>query len=175
MTSLPGAGAHPALPSLTHPGSAHLPNHRGHIMKKSSTGVVVLTLAFAGAAFAQNANSPRSDSDSDNKVEMTKNSFVTVDTNKDGRISQSEARTHGATLGTSFAMLDADKDTYLSQTEFGKWKSGSSQGATSPSDSSRMPADGSSRSPDGNSPAGQPRGDAGSRDGTAPQSTGGSR
>ena len=38
-------------------------------------------------------------------------------------MSQVEARSH-AELGTAFATLDADKDTYLSQSEFAKWNQG---------------------------------------------------
>jgi len=108
-------------------------------MKKSLSGIAALSVAFAGAAFAQNATTPQSDSASGSQRQGHAQ-FSTVDTNRDGRISQTEARSAGGTLGSSFTMLDTDKDTYLSQTEYGKWNSGSSQGGTSSSDSSRMPA-----------------------------------
>ena len=146
-------------------------------MKTSHLGTALLSLAFAGAALAQNASSP-ADSSSAKKGEGAKVEFSTVDTNRDGRISQAEARSQGS-LGTSFSTLDADKDSYLSQTEFGKWDSGMGKGGTSPSDSRTpqgMPTNPGAPSQPGNPMPGQPGSDATrTPGGNSPQSPGGAQ
>ncbi len=100
-------------------------------MKKVHPGIAALSLAFAGAALAQGVAPPKSDSGSGNKAEGV-NQFSSVDANKDGRISQAEARSYGNALNSSFSMLDTDKDTYLSQIEFGKWKPSTDRGGAIP-------------------------------------------
>lgn len=57
--------------------------------------------------------------------------FSSLDSNRDGRVSKDEVKAH-AELTSSFANLDADHDTYLSETEFGKWKPATTPGATTP-------------------------------------------
>lgn len=99
-------------------------------MKKAHIGIAALSLAFAGAGLAQGVAPPRSDSGSGNKAEGVEQ-FGSVDTNKDGRISQAEARSHGSALNSQFSTLDTDKDTYLSQMEFGKWKPSTDRGGSS--------------------------------------------
>ncbi len=83
-------------------------------------GSLLVTLAAAGAVYGQAANpaipaAPATPAHSQ---------FDAVDANKDGRVSQAEARAH-TELQSAFATLDADKDTYLSQSEFAKFKAGS--------------------------------------------------
>jgi hypothetical protein len=82
--------------------------HEGSIMKNLvRIGIAGVALAFAGGALAQGKSGPAE--------------FSSVDQNKDGKVSKSEAQAYSE-LNSQFATLDADRDTYLSQTEFGKWK-----------------------------------------------------
>jgi hypothetical protein len=96
-------------------------------------GIAGLTLAAGGAALA------------DDKPGHAE--FGSVDQNRDGRVSKVEAQAH-AELTSQFATLDADRDSYLSQTEFGKWKA-VSPGAPPPSTS---PESGKAPGPAGTSP-----------------------
>lgn len=109
-------------------------------MKKVAFGIV--TAAFAVAAVAQNASPPaRSDTATAPVVPPVVSApFTAVDQNKDGRISQAEALSHGSALGTAFIKLDANSDTYLSQAEYGKWGTMSHEGhpdAKTPDDSGK--------------------------------------
>lgn len=90
-------------------------------------GSVILSLTAAGVVLAQ--ASPPAGSPSGSGMGAVE--FSAVDTNKDGRVSADEARSH-APLNASFSMLDTDGDKYLSQGEFGKWKPGSSSSAPRP-------------------------------------------
>ncbi len=88
---------------------------------------VVLSLAFAGAAFAQaTPATPAKPAAPGKSAHME---FNAVDQNKDGKISQSEALTHGE-LTAKFAALDADSDTYLTNSEFAKWNQMGKSGET---------------------------------------------
>jgi hypothetical protein len=134
-------------------------------MNKSHLGIVGLTVGFAITALAQNST-PQSSSSSDGKGSAAAQ-FSTVDTNRDGRISRTEARAYG-NLGSSFATLDTDSDNYLSQSEFGKWNAGPHNGAASPSDSSRTPMGGANQS--GGSPSSAGNGSSpSSGDSTSPR------
>ena len=114
-----------------------------------SNGIAGLALAFAGAAFA------------DGKAGHAE--FGAVDQNRDGRVSKVEAQAY-TELTSQFGTLDADRDSYLSQTEFGKWKASSP--GTPPASSS--PETGKSPGPAGMTPQSpsEPR-----SPGAAPQST----
>ncbi len=92
-----------------------------HVVRISS---VVLSLAFAGAAFAQ--ATPAKPAAPGKAAHLE---FKAVDQNKDGKISQSEALTHGE-LTARFDTLDADRDTYLSNSEFAKWNQMGKSGET---------------------------------------------
>ena len=71
--------------------------------------------------------------------------FSTVDMNKDGKLSQAEVRSN-AELQSSFSTLDADHDTYLTQSEFAKWnKAGKSAEPAAPKSESSEPAADSSK------------------------------
>jgi hypothetical protein len=96
-------------------------------------GIAGLALAFAGAALA------------DGKPGHAE--FGAVDQNRDGRVSKVEAQAYSE-LTSQFGTLDADRDSYLSQTEFGKWKASSP--GTPPASSS--PETGKSPGPAGTSP-----------------------
>ena len=62
-----------------------------------------------------------------------------VDMNKDGKVSQAEARSN-AELQTAFTTLDADRDNNLSQSEFSKWnKAGKSAEQAAPKSESSEP------------------------------------
>jgi hypothetical protein len=114
-------------------------------MKTSATiGSAVLALAFAGAAFAQ-APAPSAPS--------ANSQFGSIDANKDGRVSQSEADSHSE-LKTAFATLDTDRDSHLSQTEFAKFK-GKAAGAGSTDPMKAPPAGNVPQSDTGAAPAPQ--------------------
>jgi hypothetical protein len=117
-------------------------------MKKSSIGLAAL-LAFTGAAIAQNAQGPQNPATNPGSQKTAPPlQFSALDINKDGRVSRDEVKAH-AELTTSFGTLDSDKDTYLSETEFGKWHATPSPGAVSPRDPSPGAA-----SPGGANPGG---------------------
>jgi hypothetical protein len=107
-------------------------------------GIAGMALAFAGGALAQGKSGPAD--------------FGAVDQNRDGKVSKSEAQAYSE-LNAQFSTLDADRDSYLSQTEFGKWK-------PAPASIAPAPAPGAASEP-GKAPMG---GDPGSRS-PAPQST----
>jgi len=93
-------------------------------------GSFVLSCAIAGAVFAQAAPPvapalPGASSSAE---------FTAIDQNKDGKVSSTEAQSN-TDLRSAFSSLDADKDTYLTPSEFSKWnKAGKSGGAMPPSD-----------------------------------------
>ncbi len=89
-------------------------------MKKLHIVTAAVALAIAGAAFAQ---APAGTPSQMNPVHrMTPNTqFSSMDTNKDGRISREEAKAH-AGMTSSGESLDADKDMYLSEAEYSKYK-----------------------------------------------------
>jgi hypothetical protein len=119
--------------------------HEGSIMKNLvRIGVAGVALAFAGAALAQGKSGPAE--------------FGAVDQNKDGKVSKSEAQAYSE-LNSQFATLDADRDTYLSQTEFGKWKPAPAPIAPAPAPGAASDA---GKAPMGGDPARSP----------APQATG---
>lgn len=89
-------------------------------------GAAALALSFAGAAVAAEPMAPPT----------AGSPFATLDTNKDGRLSQAEVRAN-ADLNSRFTILDSDSDTYLSQLEYGKWE-GTKQ-APLPGNGGRMP------------------------------------
>lgn len=92
-------------------------------MKSSYLAVAALTVSFAGSALAADNSTMRPTAPSSPNPQ-----FTTLDTNKDGRLSQAEVRAHGELSGR-FSTLDSDADTYLSQMEYGKWEgSGRVQG-----------------------------------------------
>jgi hypothetical protein len=109
------------------------------IMKPAMfTGSVVLSL-LAGVAMAQ-APSPASDpAAAPSATTPTQGTgrgadFATVDRNKDGRVSSSEASVN-SDLNTEFSKLDANRDSYLSSDEFAKWSKAEKPKAGMPSDS----------------------------------------
>lgn len=97
---------------------------------KNSTRITaaVVSMAFAGAVAAQ---APATGTPMPGKDHSSHAMFGTVDMNKDGRISQAEARSH-TELQTAFGKLDADGDTYLSQSEFARWDASGKGSKTKP-------------------------------------------
>lgn len=90
-------------------------------------GSFVLTCAFAGAVFAQGAAQPPVAPPAQGAGASAE--FSSIDQNKDGKVSSTEAQSN-SDLRSAFSSLDADKDTYLTPTEFSKWnKAGKSGGA----------------------------------------------
>jgi hypothetical protein len=122
--------------------------HEGSIMKNLvRIGIAGIALAFAGGALAQGKSGQAE--------------FGTVDQNRDGKVSKSEAQAYSE-LNSQFATLDADRDTYLSQAEFGKWKPAPAPIAPAPapgaaSDAGKAPMGGD---PATRSPAPQSTGDS---------------
>jgi hypothetical protein len=85
------------------------------VMKKAAViGSALLSLVFAAAVSAQ---TPQSDSA---KASEAHQQFSSIDTNGDGRVSQAEAKAK-ADLNAAFPALDTDRDTYISELEYGKW------------------------------------------------------
>ena len=80
-------------------------------------GSVVLSLAFAGALFAQDAAPAATTPAAEHPAHAQ---FSSLDKDKDGRVSQTEAQTDDQ-LKSAFATLDTDNDRYLSTSEFAKW------------------------------------------------------
>jgi len=76
-------------------------------------GSLLVSIAAAGLVFGQAP--PATSTPSADSIQ-----FSSVDMNKDGKLSQAEVRSN-AELQTAFTTLDADRDTYLSQSEFSKW------------------------------------------------------
>jgi len=101
-------------------------------------GSFVLSCAIAGAVFAQGAPAPAPVSPAAGVSASA--DFSVIDTNKDGKVSSTEAQSN-TELRSAFSSLDADKDTYLTQSEFAKWNKSGKSGA--------MPAPGSDRSSGG--------------------------
>lgn len=113
-------------------------------MKRALIGSLALSLA-AGIVSAQNAAPPAATSPGMSQGAAAATDFNSLDANRDGRVSAAEARSH-AELTSSFATLDADSDTYLSQSEFAKWNKGSK------SSSPRAPSPSGNTSPAPTSP-----------------------
>lgn len=110
-------------------------------MKHSKT-VVALSLAallpLAGTAFAGDKDKSHSGT-----------TFDTLDTNRDGRISQAEA---SADANLVFTTADANADGYLDNAEFKKArKSHDSRSPSEPQSQSQMPTDATGQ-PDTNAP-----------------------
>jgi hypothetical protein len=105
-------------------------------MKKATFGIAALPFAFAAAAAAQNAQNPATNPGS---TKTAPPQFRSLDTNKDGRVSKDEVKSH-ADITSSFATLDSDRDTYLSETEYGKWNSSTTPGASSTEGNKPPPA-----------------------------------
>jgi hypothetical protein len=148
-------------------------------MKDIRIAITAASLIVAAATAAQNANpgdrgntADRGNSSSESAP--ARGQFTSVDTNKDGRISRTEAQTHG-TLGSSFETLDADRDSYLSESEYGKWNGGAGQGQRQgQGQGGQAQGQGQGQNPgSSSSPSGSPRSDQGSSDSssTAPDST----
>lgn len=73
------------------------------------------------AAFAANSQVPAPAGNAVPKTPPTPAiDFVTVDKNADGRLSKEESA-QVADLGSVFATLDVDGDTYVTPAEFAKW------------------------------------------------------
>jgi hypothetical protein len=106
------------------------------VMKTVSLAALTLSVAFAGAALAQNTPNPAVNPGS---TKVAPPEFKSLDTNKDGRVSRDEAKSQ-TDLTSTFATLDTDRDSYLSETEFGKWKPSSSSGSTAPDASKSTPS-----------------------------------
>lgn len=83
----------------------------------TSMSSALLSLALAGAAFAQ-APAPAATDSTAQATSMV--NFGVIDQNKDGRVSKAEAQSNGE-LKAAFEKLDVDRDGYLSQQEFSKW------------------------------------------------------
>jgi hypothetical protein len=76
--------------------------------------------------------------------------FKTIDSNSDGRVSSAEAQAN-MDLRSAFSTLDADRDSYLSQSEYAKWNKATKPAtpavpaSPSPSSDSKSPASGSDK------------------------------
>lgn len=109
-------------------------------MKRAITGSLALLFA-AGLASAQNATPPAggaAGTPGASQGASASMDFGKVDTNKDGRLSSAEVQSHSE-LRSAFVTLDADRDTYLSQSEYQKWDKAGKSGAAGSSGSSPRP------------------------------------
>lgn len=96
-------------------------------------GTLVLSLAGVAAVYAQApAPSPAAPAPADQAVKAPSD-FGSIDRNKDGKVSQAEAQSN-SDLQSTFAVLDADRDSYLTPAEFSKWSRAGKegQGVTTP-------------------------------------------
>jgi hypothetical protein len=87
-------------------------------MKRAIVGTFALTLA-AGLVSAQNAATPATPAIPSQGASASVD-FKSVDANNDGKLSSTEVQSN-TELKSAFATLDADRDTYLSQSEYAKW------------------------------------------------------
>lgn len=87
------------------------------MMKRAIVGSLALSFA-AGIVSAQQPSPPAAGTPSQGASASVE--FGSIDTNRDGRLSTAEVQSH-SDLKSSFATLDADRDSYLSQTEYSKW------------------------------------------------------
>src|SRR4029077_3680140 len=102
----------PAFRNMT----ARLPPEDLVMSKAVVIGSALLSLAFAATVSAQ---TPATQPDT-TKPSQAHQQFSSIDKNGDGRVSQAEARAN-ADLSSAFSTLDTDRDTYISEMEFGKW------------------------------------------------------
>lgn len=111
-------------------------------MNRSTLAIAALAFGFAAVAAAQAPVNPATNPGSQKVAPPLQ--FSVLDTNKDGRVSKDEVRTH-AELMSSFGSLDADSDTYLTELEFAKWKQ--KPGAMPPGDATTAPGNSSGTAP----------------------------
>ena len=95
-------------------------------------GTLVLSLAGVAAVYAQAAAPVAPAPAADQKADAASD-FGAIDRNKDGKLSQAEAQSN-TDLTSTFSTLDADRDSYLTPTEFSKWSRAgkAGQGVTTP-------------------------------------------
>jgi Ca2+-binding EF-hand superfamily protein len=79
---------------------------------------VVLSFAFAGVATAQMTARDPVTNPGNQKVAPQ---FSSLDTDKDGHVTRDEVKAH-ADLSASFAALDRNRDSWLSEAELRNWK-----------------------------------------------------
>ena len=88
--------------------------------------VAAIAVAFAGAAFAQKADKPMDSKDADGKLSKKEaanvsrsetSGFAKLDKNKDGYISQAEAKGN-AELAKNFAKWDMNNDGKVNRAEY---------------------------------------------------------
>ncbi|MEO6367986.1 MAG: hypothetical protein ABIP38_08350 [Steroidobacteraceae bacterium] len=91
-------------------------------MHKLISGVATVTLVLAGGALAQTppVNPAPTELKTGSGGEFNA-LFGRLDTNHDGRVSRDEAKSNSE-LTASWAKLDTDKDAYLTEKEYAKWK-----------------------------------------------------
>jgi hypothetical protein len=92
-----------------------------HVMNKAFE-TVVLSFAFAAVAGAQMTARDPVTNPGNQKVAPQ---FSALDSDKDGRVSRDEVQAH-ADLNASFAALDRNRDSWLSEAELRDWRSASS-------------------------------------------------
>ncbi|MDQ2641219.1 MAG: hypothetical protein M3Y79_11670 [Pseudomonadota bacterium] len=123
-------------------------------MKRAITGSIALLLA-AGVVSAQNAPAPAGAAATTPGASQGASGsmdFGAVDTNKDGRLSSAEVQSHSE-LRSQFSTLDADRDSYLSQSEYQKWGKAGKSGAAGAAGAPARPGSSSqSTSPNSSSP-----------------------
>ncbi|MEO8308459.1 MAG: hypothetical protein ABI616_10535 [Pseudomonadota bacterium] len=103
----------------------------------TKVGSLLVSIAATGLVFAQApAVTPAASVDS--------TQFSSMDLNKDGKLSQAEIRSQ-ADLQNAFISLDADHDTYLSESEFSKWNKAGKSDQMAPKSETVTPADSSKK------------------------------
>ncbi|MEO8314523.1 MAG: EF-hand domain-containing protein [Pseudomonadota bacterium] len=101
-------------------------------MKKAAYGIAAFSLVLATAVSAQApVETPAQNPAMNPGSKSATIQFSAADANKDGKVSKDEVKSQ-ADLTSAFDRLDANHDTYLSESEFSKWSSSPTPGAAQP-------------------------------------------
>lgn len=111
-------------------------------MKKTTLISAVAAAVIATTAYGQSSSMTPASSSSGQGADAA--SFSTLDTNRDGRITQTEAAMH-TKLSGAFTTADANSDGALTQTEFSKWANKSTRDTDKSSPSTTSPGPDSRR------------------------------
>jgi Ca2+-binding EF-hand superfamily protein len=94
-------------------------------LSTATTLVTVLTLAISGGSWAEEMSKGMDNMSNDNTLNQNEQkTFSQLDSNKDGKISQDEAKDN-ADLATKFESIDSNHDNAVDEAEFARFEAGS--------------------------------------------------